>query len=774
MSATKYGEQQSHHHHQSSNTENQDTDNDPAQQKETAVLKHGRSTCASDISEAITTKHNQIFLLTTKTGEISGANSGLGLYYHDTRFLDHYTLWMNGQQLTSLLANAERGDTGVYELTNPDLPLANNVTLPKERLSVEREQKIGDVTVTDTLTIRNLAQHDIELELTMELGSEFTNMFVVRGAQPGQRGTLHDPQAHRGAVVLKYDGADGHRRTTTAHFHPAPSDLHDGTVTWQLKLDGRKSQRLTTTLTLADTPTGDAATQETDQQTATEASNERGGRQQTHDQRHGAQRTLGGAGQRQLADAFTNLPKIETANPLFNRALARSFADLRMLVTGIDDTDYIAAGVPWYVALFGRDSIIASYETLAFQPPVARATLRLLARYQGTEHNDFQDEEPGKILHELRVGEKANLHEVPQIPYYGSVDSTPWFLMLLGEYVRCTGDIGLFKELHDNVHRALGWIDENLRGRIEGFLSYGSRSEKGLINQGWKDSGNSIVNTDGSLVAPPIALVEVQGYVYAAWRAVAALYRQTGDKRRATTLDERADDLQKRFHAAYWMADAKFFALALERDRKAARAIASNPGQALFSRIVDAEKAPLVADRLLADDMFSGWGVRSLSADETAYNPLDYQVGSIWPHDNALIALGLRRYGLTEQMERIFTGIFQAATHFPMYRLPEVFDGFGSHRFDRPVHYPVACSPQAWAAGSLPLLLTTALGLEPDAINHQLRIHCPRLPQWLADVTARGLRIGDATVDLRYQRSGDTTLVAVLKREGDLGVTVEY
>jgi len=782
MGAVKHAEHQEHmsahdndnNNHDNNRDDTHDNDSNPSRQKEKAVLQHGRSTFASDISGAITTKHNQIFLLTTKTGEISGGNSGLGLYYHDTRFLDHYTLRINGEPLTSLLADAERGDTGVYELTNPDLLLADNATLPKERLSVEREQKIDGETVTDTLTIRNLAQRDIQLELTMELGSEFTNMFVVRGAQPGKRGTLQPPKAHRGQVILEYDGADSHRRTTTAHFRPAPHTLDGGKATWQVKLPARKSERLTITLTLADIPTGAANDQGTGADAA-HAAHTSHRRQQAHDQRQGAERTTGDRGKHsELANAFTNLPTIETTNPLFNRALDRSFADLRMLVTGVGDSDYIAAGVPWYVALFGRDSMIASFETLAFEPSVARATLRLLARYQGTEHNDFQDEEPGKILHELRVGEKANLHEVPQIPYYGSVDSTPWFLMLLGEYVRWTGDMDLFAELRENVHRALGWIDQNLRGRIDGFLSYGSRSEKGLINQGWKDSGNSIVNADGSLAAPPIALVEVQGYVYAAWRAMAALYRQTGDKRRATTLDAHADDLQRRFHAAYWMADAKFFALALQRDRRAAQAIASNPGQALFTAIVDADKAPLVADRLLADDMFSGWGVRTLSAQEAAYNPLDYQVGSIWPHDNALIALGLRRYGLTEQMERVFTGVFQAATHFTLYRLPEVFDGFDRARFDRPVHYPVACSPQAWAAGSLPLLLTTALGLEPDALNHRLRIHRPRLPQWLADVTAHGLRVGDATVDLRYQRSGETTLVAVLGRQGELDVTVEY
>jgi glycogen debranching enzyme len=466
---------------------------------------------------------------------------------------------------------------------------------------------------------------------------------------------------------------------------------------------------------------------------------------------------------------------IATSNALFDRALQRSFDDVRMLATASHEDAYVAAGIPWYMALFGRDSCITAFETLAFQPELARSTLRVLARYQGTKHDAFQDEEPGTILHELRVGEAANLHEVPMVPYYGSVDATPWFLMLLAEYVRWTGDLDLFHELRDNVRRAVAWIDENEQTAPTGFLTYGTKSERGLINQGWKDSDNGIVNEDGSLVEPPVALVEVQGYAYRARRAVAELLRATGEADRAGELERQAEDLKRRFQDKFWMKDKGFYGLALERDGRLSKAIASNPGHTLFTHIAaDDGTAKAVADRLLQDDMFCGWGIRTLSADEVAYNPLDYQVGSVWPHDHALIALGMGQWGHCQQMEQVFTGIFQAATQFMHFRLPEVFDGFSQSQYGQPVEYPVACSPQAGAAGALPLLLQTALGLEPHALEHTLHIHRPHLPAWLTDVTVHALQVGGATADLRYQRDGDTTLVAVLKRTGDLSVTVAY
>ncbi len=716
------------------------------QQGENQMLNHGRSTMIADIRDALTTKQNQIFLLTAPGGDIARGEYGHGIYFRDTCFLDQLELRLNDQVPIVLLSNAARGNESIFELTNPDIDLGQDQVLHKERLSVRRGYVIAD-TVTMTLDIHSLAESDIQLHLTLTAASQFLDMFTIRGAALGKRGTLHRPRARGDTLVLAYDGADQHHRTTTLTCSPKPDHWHGGTANYMLRLAPGERLHIEVQITLEDhAPQADT-----------------GHTPGTNKQHHDA-----------LHDLLNSLPQITTSNPLFDQALARSLADLRMLVLAEHGDAFIAAGVPWYVALFGRDSLITAFEALALQPALARSTLLLLASYQGTKDDDFTDAAPGKILHELRVGERANLHEVPQIPYYGTVDATPWFLILLGEYVRWTGDIDLFDKLRDNAERALGWIDRTMQNSPSGFLDYGTRSEKGLVNQGWKDSGNSIVNRDGSLAQAPIALVEVQGYVYAAKRAIARLYHQRGNADRAEQLDQQAGDLQQRFEQAYWMEDAQFYALALQRDCRQAQAIASNAGQALFTRIVHSDRAAKIAQRLVASDMYSGWGVRTLSAQERAYNPLDYQVGAVWPHDNALIALGLRRYGLIDAMEQIFKGIFEAATQFPLARLPEVFDGFSRDDYDVPVHYPVACSPQAWAAGALPLLLRTALGLEPDAPQQALQIHRPNLPAFLTWVEIHGLRVGQAQVDLRYQREDGMTLVAVEQRHGDLSVAIDY
>lgn len=710
----------------------------------------GQGTHIADIRHAVTTKRNKIFLLTDQTGDIAANENGLGLYFRDTCFLDQAEVRLQDKVPLSLMDDSSKGDTSVFELTNPELDVGHGHTLLKERLSIRRSYSITDK-VTQTIDITNLAHVTAQFDLTVKLASHFTNMFVVRGDQPGKRGLLHPPQVHQNSLIFRYDGADQHERTTTITFHPAPQSITNGTATFPVHLKLHDTLQIEMDIVLEDR-----------EPNPSQADPHKTRHSQTTDQQKHAE----------MHEFLADLPQIETTNPLFDRALAQAFGDLRMLATVENGDTFLAAGVPWYVALFGRDSCISAYQMLAYQPELARSTLEVLAGYQGTKDNAFQDEEPGKILHELRVGEKANLHEVPQFPYYGTVDATPWFVLLLGEYIRWTDDLSLFHQMKDNVERALAWMDTN--AKQSGFLTYGTKSEKGLTNQGWKDSGNSIVNADGSLAKPPIALVEVQGYAYAAKLSIAQVFRQTGDEQRAQQLEKEAADLKQRFNQTFWMAKSGFYALAIQMGGKLAQVVASNPGQALFTRIVDDDKVAAVVKRLMAEDMYTGWGIRTLSAKEASYNPLDYQVGSVWPHDNSLIALGMQRTGHVEEAEKVFTGIFDAATRFEQMRLPEVFDGFSRQQYDRPVRYPVACSPQAWAAGALPLLLHSALGLEADAHNKTLRIHNPCLPSWLPQVTVRGLRVGQAKVNLRFQRVKDVTLAAVMHTDGDLTVNVEY
>lgn len=461
-------------------------------------------------------------------------------------------------------------------------------------------------------------------------------------------------------------------------------------------------------------------------------------------------------------------------DPELTRLLDRSFDDLQMLTTLQRGDLFFAAGIPWFVALFGRDSCITALQMLPYEPRIAATTLHVLASYQGSKERPERDEEPGKILHELRIGEQANLHEVPFTPYYGTIDATILWLLLLGEYLRWTGDMALFDHLQPHVDAALGWIARSGDADGDGFVEYQRKAGKGLSNQGWKDSGNSIVRRDGSLAEAPIALVEVQGYLFRAKRLLAQAYRQHGDEARATTLAQEADELQRRFDAAFWMPDRQTYAFALEgTEKRQVGTIASNPGHALWCGIVPDERASHVRDALVAPAMWSGWGIRTLSAAERAYNPLDYQVGAIWPHDNALIGIGLKRYGFGEDTARIFTALCEAAVHFPDSRLPEVFAGYDRKEFAAPVQYPLACNPQAWAAGTLPALLWGMLGLEPDAFTRRLRIVRPHLPIWVPWVEIHGLRLADATVDLRWERSEAATSVAVRQCIGTIQVLVE-
>jgi glycogen debranching enzyme len=457
--------------------------------------------------------------------------------------------------------------------------------------------------------------------------------------------------------------------------------------------------------------------------------------------------------------------------------LHRSFADLELLRTTLRGSTFIAAGIPWFVTLFGRDSLIASLQLLPYSPGIAAETLRLLAELQADHLDKWRDAAPGKILHELRVGEMARSGEIPHTPYYGSVDATPLFLLVLARYVAWTGDLGLFDDLRDHVRRALDWIDHYGDRDGDGYVEYQSDSEHGLINQGWKDSGDAMVDEDGRIATPPIALVEVQAYVYAAKRGVAPLYRARGDSATADRLEREAAELRARFNRDFWVESLGFYAMALEAGKKPLRVVSSNPGHALWCGIADADKAAVVAERIMRGDMYSGWGIRTLSDQSCGYTPIGYHLGTVWPHDNALVAAGLKRYGFVGHARRIFDGIAAAAMNFEHYRLPELFTGFSRARYGAPIRYPVACHPQAWAAGSLPFLLAQLLGLEPDASARRLTVREPRLPGFAERVELHGLRVGRASVDLRFDRDIEhkqaPAAVRVLAVRGELEVSVE-
>ena len=691
-----------------------------------------------DLTSSLRAKAGSVFAVSAGNGDIdSRVNNAYGIYFHDTRFLDRWTLRLDGEPLSALLASSE-GSLLVCELTNPDIQLRSGDLLYKHRIGLRRELSLGH-DVVETIDISNFDLRPLHVTLDLDFAASFENMFVIRGEKPGRRGDLRPPTWQDNHLRFEYEGADGRRRSTTLRFSPPPTYCEGGSVSYRLDLPRNRRVTVRVTATFREEGSGD----------------------------------LERSPQLPRSEPLSGI-SVDTDNPLFDRTLRQSFDDLRTLLTLEHGDTYFAAGVPWFVALFGRDSLITSLQTLAFDPSIAAATLGLLAKYQGTTVDDYREEQPGKIIHELRLGEMANLGEVPQTPYYGTVDATPLFVILMAEYVRWTGDLKLWRRLRGNVERALRWIDEYGDGDRDGFVDYTPRSSKGGYNQGWKDSDNSITNTDGSLARHPIALVEVQGYVYKAKLDAAWLMRCDGDDHLATELEREAQALQRRFREAYWMRDRRFLALARQEGGELAETITSNAGQALWSGIVSHAHASAVASTLMREPMFSGWGIRTLSEAEAAYNPIDYQVGSVWPHDNSLIAAGFKRYGRDDDAIRVFTAMFDAAAKLPEFRLPEVFTGFSRERYPIPVQYPVACSPQAWAAGTLPYMLVTVLGLTPNALNGVLEVNRPHLPEWLGEVTLQDVRIGDTRLALSFRRSSEATLVALVKRRGSVDLRITY
>lgn len=472
-------------------------------------------------------------------------------------------------------------------------------------------------------------------------------------------------------------------------------------------------------------------------------------------------------------DFLSRATKLQSSNAEITEYYQQALIDMGALRIQVEDNGHNfwmpAAGIPWFVAVFGRDSIIASLQTMAVYHEFARGTLVQLSQLQATEVDDWRDAQPGKMLHELRRDELTQLHQLPYTPYYGTVDTTILWIITLAEAYSWNADRSMLDECRAPLEKALTWIDKYGDFDGDGFVEYLTRSQKGLRNQGWKDSGDSMVYPNGSLVEPLIALCEVQGYVYDAWRRAADIYEVLGQSERAKQLRSSADDLYQRFNERFWMEDEGFYCLGLDNNKQQIQSITSNPGHLLWSGIVPYERAQRLVQRLFQDDMWCGWGVRTLSALNPAYNPISYQLGSVWPHDNSLIASGLKRYGYHQEANRIAEGIFAAASYFEAGRMPELFAGIKRKPDGFPVPYPDANIPQAWAAGSIFLLIRTILGLEADAQQRQLKIQ-PSLPEWLPDLELTNLDVGDATVALRFWRDGEQTRWQVTDMNGDLQV----
>jgi len=694
-------------------------------------------------------KHGDTFALFNSFGDILPfAGVPDGLFHQDTRFLSLLELRLNGER-PLLLSSTVRDDNAVFvvDLTNPDLYVDDDLLLTRDTLHLQRLKFLWQGTCFERLTIRNFGQTPHSLRLSLQFGADFADLFEVRGQSRPRRGQLTRRLLSSRELALRYQGLDGIVRSTLINFTPVPKQLDESTAVFERLLAPREKTSILLEI---------ACTVGSEPQSRTPRSFARS--------IHAARLALG--------QSMARAAGISGTNSQFNRLISRSTADLYMLVTDTAEGPYPSAGIPWFCTAFGRDGVIAALFCLWFDPSIARGVLRYLAATQATQVDPKRDAEPGKILHETRSGEMARLGEVPFAAYYGSVDATPLFVVLAGAYMERTGDLATLREIWPQIEAALNWIDRYGDQDGDGFVEYSRRTEHGLVNQGWKDSHDSIFHADGSLAKGPIALCEVQAYVYLAKRQASRIARLLGRPDHSVALDRQADALQTRFEDAFWCEDLGTYAIALDGAKRPCRVRSSNAGHALFAGIAAPDRAHRVATGLLGNDFFAGWGVRTLAASEARYNPMAYHNGSVWPHDNALIALGLDRYGFKDGVQRILVGMFEASNYVDLHRLPELFCGFARQARIGPTFYPVACAPQAWATATPFALLQAALGLTLDHRNGEIRLKRPALPYFLDELRLSGLRLGEGTAELQIGRHGSDVTVKVQRGAGYPRVTV--
>lgn len=687
-------------------------------------------------------KHGDTFALFNHYGDIvpfRGAPDGL--YHCDTRYLSHLELRLNGQR-PLLLSSTVHDDNAVcdVDLTNPDIFVDGELALPRETLHVQRSKFLWRGTCHERIVVRSYHSHPLSITLTVRFESDFADLFEVRGQKRERRGQTTRDRLSEQAAALTYLGLDGVVRTTTVRFTPAPTELDASCARYDLLLEPQGQARLfiaiacTDGLESAETGTGYAGSIN--------------------------------AARRALDGATARATRIVGSNSQFNQFLSRSLSDLYMLLTDTVHGPYPYAGIPWFSTAFGRDGLLTALFTLWIDPTIAAGVLRYLAATQATAADPARDAEPGKMLHETRACEMARLGEVPFGLYYGSVDTTPLYVVLAGAYVDRTGDVETLRAIWPNVEAALEWIDRYGDSDGDGFVEYNRHTETGLVNQGWKDSHDSVFHADGSLAPGPIALCEVQAYVYLAKRRGATMARLLDLPERAVALDRQAEQLRERFEKAFWCEEISTYALALDGQKRPCRVRTSNAGHALFAGIASPERAQRVAAGLLDQDFFAGWGIRTVGAQEARYNPMSYHNGSVWPHDNAIIALGFDRYGFKTAALQVLTGLFEASTYIDLQRLPELFCGFAREPRTAPTFYPVACAPQAWATSAPFALLQAALGLTLDHRGGEYRFKRPALPGFLDELSLHNLRLGDRVVDLEIARhAGDVAINVTLGAE---------
>ena len=716
--------------------------NEPVQTTSDPLPDHYIETQTSLVERSLRNlKNGDAFAVLDSYGDIGTVpDTPEGLFFRDTRYLSYLQLEIDGKR-PLLLGSVIQDDNAslTVDLTNPDLHDGDGITVPRDIVSIERTKFLWKGACYERIGLRNFDTRARTVHLAIRFDADFRDLFEVRGSKRDRRGrrtvSLLDPSR----VAFRYDGLDDLTRITTITFAPAPATLQTRAATYAIEIGagGRSSVLVTVACS------------------------------------EGEPEDLPGFmigyrdARRNLRAVTRGIATVEGSNTLFNEVVCRSTSDIYMLVSQTVHGLYPYAGIPWFSTVFGRDGIITAMLLLWVDADIAKGVLKYLAATQATTVDPAADAQPGKILHERRHGEMALLGEVPFRLYYGTVDATPLFVMLAGMYFDRTGDRDTIKEIWPQIEAALDWCDTDGDRDKDGFVEYFRETESGLANQGWKDSQDSIFHADGSDAVGPIALCEVQGYVYAAKRAGAELAQTLGHHGAAARWANDATTLQARFEAAFWCEEIGTYALALDGAKRPCRVRSSNAGHALFTGIASPARAARVAETLMGAESFSGWGIRTIAQGEPRYNPMSYHNGSIWPHDNALIALGFARYDLKHQATQVFEGMFGAASYQELRRLPELFCGFLRRPRRGPTSYPVACAPQAWAAAAPFGMLQACLGLNLDFARHEMSFTNPRMPDFLDELLIRSLSLGSSRADIRLRRDGPDVTVSVRARQGD-------
>lgn len=694
----------------------------------------------------LTIKEDELFLCTDLLGEVPGRAVGeLGLYYRDTRYLSRLELRFGGRPLALLAWTAERGYSAVWEYTNMEFRGGGGEIVPQSAIHVRRTCFLAG-RLHERLRIRNYSDRAFNLPVEVSFGADYLDIFEVRAARRRHGRAMPPPVLHDRVLTFTYEGADGVRRATSIAFDRQPEAVEDGRVRFTIKLAPRSRSflRFTVAAIASDTP----------------AVGEEGS-----DRRLGA---VGRAHQRWAAEST----EIFTDNEQFTALLHRGQQDLAMLLVDTPWGRIPMAGVPWFAAPFGRAIALSGLQTLMLDQRIAVAGVRALTRLQAQESDAARAAEPGKIMHEMRRGELAALGRIPHTPSYFSIDATPLYLHLIAETVMWSGDLEFFELLREPILAALRWIDECGDRDGDGFIEYSAHVGDRQVHQGWRDAHEAIVHPDGTPADGPIALAEVQAYVYQAKRRLAQLFGQLGDVDRSEQLQAEAERLRRRFNEQFWMPDEQYVAMALDGRKRQVKTIVSTAGHCLYARILDDRLVPPVVQRLVSSDLFSGWGVRSMSGAERAYNPVSFYNGGVWPADTAIIAYGFKKLGFAQEANLLIGSMVETARFYNDLRLPELLCGFTRRSTSRPVAFPMASSPSATSAGAVFLMVQAMLGLFPAAEDNILYIHNPTLPKWLTDVRVRGLKIGRSTVSLRFYRQGNQTVLAVRDKQGPVRVVV--